>query len=335
MKIIVDAFGGDNAPVEILKGCESAVKEYNVNIILTGDEEKIKSAAQENGISLDGMEIVHAPSVMDMEAAPTTILKENSDTSMAVGLKALSEGKGDAFVSAGSTGALTVGATFIVKRIKGIKRPAIGTVFPTDKGVALLMDCGANAECRAEMLHQFAIMGDAYMSAVFGMNRPRVGLVNIGTEETKGDELRLQAYEIMKNEGEYNFIGNMEAREFFLGGCDIAVTDGFTGNVMLKISEGMAKFLLNNLKSALTCNLKTKIGALFVKKSVYGLKSKFDYKEYGGAMIFGVKKPVIKAHGSSDARAFKNAIRQAAECAKNDFVSRIQNELEKEKGSND
>lgn len=335
MRIIVDAFGGDNAPVEILKGCESAVKEYNVEIVLTGDEEKIKFAAKENGISLDGMEIIHTPSVMSMEAVPTTILKENSDTSMAVGLKALSEGRGDAFVSAGSTGALTVGATFIVKRIKGIKRPAIGTVLPTDKGVALLMDCGANAECRAEMLHQFAIMGDAYMSAVFGIEKPRVGLVNIGTEETKGDELRLQAYELMKSEGKYNFIGNMEARELFLGGCEVAVADGFTGNVMLKLSEGMAKFLLKNLKSALTSNLKTIIGSLFVKKSVYGLKSKFDYKEYGGAMIFGVKKPVIKAHGSSDARAFKNAIRQATECVKNDFVSRIQSELEKEKENND
>jgi len=335
MKIIVDAFGGDNAPVEILKGCESAVKEYKVEIVLTGDEDKIRSAAADNGICLDGMEIIHTPSVMSMDAVPTTILKENSDTSMAVGLKALADGKGDAFVSAGSTGALTVGATFIVKRIKGIKRPAIGTVLPTDTGVALLMDCGANAECRAEMLHQFAIMGDAYMSSVFSIDRPRVSLVNIGTEETKGDELRLQAYELMKKEGKYNFIGNMEARELFLGGCDIAVADGFTGNVMLKISEGMAKFLLKNLKSALKSNLKTIFGALFVKKSVYGLKAKFDYKEYGGAMIFGVKKPVIKAHGSSDARAFKNAIRQATECAKNDFVSRIQSELEKERESND
>lgn len=334
MKIIVDAFGGDNAPVEILKGCESAVREYSVEIILTGDEEKIKSAAQENGISLNGMEIISAPSVMSMEAAPTTILKENADTSMAVGLKALSEGKGDAFLSAGSTGALTVGATFIVKRIKGIKRPAIGTVLPTDKGVALLMDCGANAECRAEMLHQFAIMGDAYMSSVFGIDRPRVGLVNIGTEETKGDELRLEAFGLMKKEANYNFIGNIEGRDIFLGGCDVAVADGFAGNAMLKISEGMAKFLLKNLKSALTSNLKTKIGALFVKKSVYGLKSKFDYKEYGGAMIFGVRKPVIKAHGSSDARAIKNAIRQAIGCVNNDVVSRIQQELEKEREKN-
>ncbi|MBR5773253.1 MAG: phosphate acyltransferase, partial [Clostridia bacterium] len=186
-----------------------------------------------------------------------------------------------------------------------------------------------------EMLHQFAIMGDAYMSAVFGVERPRVGLVNIGTEETKGDALRLEAYELMKREGKYNFIGNMEARELFLGGWDVAVADGFSGNGMLKVSEGMAKFLLNNLRSALMSNLKTKIGALFVKKSVYGLKSKFDYKEYGGAMIFGVKAPVIKAHGSSDARAFKNSIRQATECVKNNVIGRIQMELDKEKQNND
>ena len=331
MKIIVDAFGGDNAPVEILKGCALAVSEYNASIILTGDEEKIRAAAQENKISLDGMEILHAPSVMEMEDDPTTILKAKSDTSMAVGLKALADGQGDAFVSAGSTGALTVGATFIVKRIKGVKRPAIGIAMPTDKGPAFLMDCGANSECRPEMLHQFAKIGDVYMSSFFGIERPRVALVNIGTEETKGDELRLKAYELMKNEGEYNFIGNMEAREFFLGGCDVAVTDGFTGNVMLKISEGMAKFILSNLKQALTCNLKTKIGALFVKSSVYGLKAKFDYKEYGGAMVVGVKKIVIKAHGSSDAKAIKNAIHQAIDCVNNDIAGRMQQAFEKEK----
>ncbi|MBR5272148.1 MAG: phosphate acyltransferase PlsX [Clostridia bacterium] len=330
MKIIVDAFGGDNAPVEILKGCALAVSEYKANIILTGDEKKLKTAAKENGISLDGMEILHAPDVMEMEDEPTTILKAKSNTSMAVGLKALADGLGDAFVSAGSTGALTVGATFIVKRIKGVKRPAIGMVMPTDNGPAFLMDCGANSECRPEMLHQFAKIGDVYMSAFFGIDRPRVALVNIGTEETKGDELRLEAYKLMKNDGDYNFIGNMEAREFFLGGCDVAVTDGFTGNVMLKLSEGMAKFILNNLKKALTSNLKTMFGALFVKKSVYGLKAKFDYKEYGGAMIVGVKKTVIKAHGSSDARAFKNSIRQAIECVNNDVANRMQKAFEKE-----
>ena len=332
MKIILDGMGGDLAPAEVLKGAYEAVKELGISVIMTGDEEKIKEAAQKENISLDSIEIVNAPLVIPMDADPSLILKSYKESSMATGLSLLAEGKGDAFVSAGSTGALLFGSTFIVKRIKGVKRPAIGTMIPTAKKKPyLLLDAGANHDCRSDMLKQFALMGKAYCEGVFKMENPSVALVNIGTEEHKGDDLRKEAYALLKNEKKLNFIGNVEARSLPLGECDIAVCDGFTGNVILKLSEGFGKFISTSLKDILFANPATKLSALVLKKRLNDFKSLMDYKEYGGAPLLGIRKPVIKAHGSSDAKAFKNAIRQAAFCVEGNLCSKLEELLAQEK----
>ena len=326
MKIIVDAFGGDNAPLEVLKGCELAKDEYGVEIVLCGDENKIRDCAREHGIILDDMTILHAPRVIPVEADPTSLLKEYADSSMAVGLKALKNGEGDAFVSAGSTGALVVGASLIVKRLKGVRRVGLATVIPNANNFYLLMDAGANAECRPEMLAQFGVMGSVYLERLKGVNQPRVGIVNIGTEETKGLELQLETHKLLKK-APVNFIGNVEARGVPLGECDVAVCDGFTGNVVLKLTEGLAKYFSNELKSMFKASLKTKIAALMMKEKISDFKKKLDYKEHGGAPLLGASLPVIKAHGSSDARAFKNAIRQAKEYVEKHVTEEMQSAL--------
>ena len=315
MRIIADAFGGDNAPLEIIKGCREAADEYGFSITLTGDRKKIESCAAQNGISLSGMDILHASDMMGMEDEPAEILKSKGESSMAVGLKALAAGEGDAFVSAGSTGALVVGATFIVKRSEGIKRPAIGSILPSAKGPVLLLDSGANADCHAENLVQFAHMGDAYMKKAMDVRNPAIGLANIGTEETKGDRLRLETFDLLKGES-FNFAGNIEARDIPYGVCDIVVADGFTGNIILKMYEGVAGMMLSELKSIYKKNFFSKLSYLMVSKGFSGMKNKLDYKNYGGAPILGVRGAVVKAHGSSDARTFKNAVRQAASAAK-------------------
>lgn len=321
-KIIVDAFGGDNAPLAALKGAELAVKELGVNIVLVGSEPEIHRVALQNDISLVGMEIIHAPAVFDMHAEPTSVLKENGDTSLAVGLKALAEGKGDAMVSAGSTGALAVGATFITKRIKGIKRPAIATVIPTPKSRFLLVDAGANAECRPEMLLSFGVMGAKYVELSMGVKNPRVGLLNNGTEDTKGDKLRVETYQLLKN-STLNFVGNIEAREVMSDKCDVLVTDGFSGNIVLKLSEGVALSFYGLIKQAFVRGTISKLAALMVKKNLRSMKKLMDYSEVGGAPLLGVKKAVIKAHGSSNERAFKNAIRQANAFASSGAITAI------------
>lgn len=326
MRIIVDGFGGDNAPAEVLKGCEMAVKEWGIEITLTGDENKLKKAAEELKISLEGMSIVDAPDVIPMEAEPTSILKQYKDCSMARGLQLLAEGKGEAFVSAGSTGALMVGGTLLVKRLKGVKRPAIGTVIPCRGGCYLLLDSGANHDCRPEMLRQFGMMGTVYMNRILGLANPRVGLVNIGTEETKGSELQVEAYKLMQ-QADYNFIGNVEAREVPLGGCDVAVCDGFTGNIMLKLTEGLASLFMGEIKQIFLSTLLTKLAAGIVKKDMRAFKKKFDSSEYGGALLLGVRSPVIKAHGSSNAKALYNAIRQAKSCCENNIIGEIESHL--------
>lgn len=333
MRIIVDAFGGDHAPLEILKGCEMAVNEYNVEITLTGDESEIKKVCKENNISMDKMEIVNAPSVIPVECEPTEILKSYSDCSMAVGMKLLADGCGDAFVTAGSTGAAVVGASLIVKRLKGIKRPAIAPIIPTTTGCYILVDAGANVECRPEILTQFAIMGSAYMNRVKGIDSPKVGLVNIGAEETKGGELQTGAYAMLKK-APVNFIGNVEPRYLPTGACDVAVTDGFTGNTILKLTEGLAKSLSGQIKGIFFKSLKNKIAGLMIKKDMDGFKKSMDYKEHGGAALLGAAHPVIKAHGSSDARAFKNAIRQAKEFVEKDVNAQILKALAEMKASN-
>ena len=323
MKIIVDAFGGDHAPVEILKGTAGAIVEYGVTALVCGDEERIRGVLSENGILSAGMEFLHAPDVMPVEAEPTEILKAYKSSSIAVGMKALSDGLGDAFVTAGSTGAAVVGASLIVKRIKGVKRPALGPILPNSAGNYMLIDIGANAECRPEMLLQFGIMGSAYMKHIMGVENPRVGLVNIGAEETKGLELQIQAYHLMKSNPAINFVGNVEGRDLPLGACDVAVTDGFTGNIILKHTEGMGKFLSGELRSMFFSSFSSKIGALLLKKSIGAFRKKMDYTEYGGTPLLGILKPVIKAHGSSNAKAFKNAIRQAKNICENDVGEEI------------
>lgn len=323
MKIIVDAFGGDNAPLEILKGCELAVKELDVQIILTGDEQKIKKCAAENAVSLDGMSVIHTPEVMTMEDSPNEIIKSKRNTSMGVGLDALAKGEGDAFVSAGSTGALAFGATFIVKRIKGIKRAAIGSIMPSYEKPFMLLDCGANVECRPEMLDQFALMGSIYMENVIGCKKPRVALANIGAEETKGGELQLAAYKLME-QADYNFTGNIEARDVPFGAADVVVADGFTGNMLLKMYEGAAAAIVKMLKSMFMENTKNKLAALAMKPSLKGFKKRMDYTEYGGAAFLGIAKPVIKAHGSSNANAIKNAVRQAKYCIETNVIGEIE-----------
>lgn len=326
MKIIIDAFGGDNAPLEILKGTETAVKEYGIDAVLVGDKGKISSCINENNIALKNAEIVDAKSIITMHDNPKSVLKEKSDSSMAVGFRLLNEGRGDAFVSAGNTGAITVGATFITKRIKRIKRPAIASVMPSEKKPFILLDCGANAECRAEFLYQFGLMGDLYMKKIMKVLNPRVALANNGEEETKGTPMIKEAFQLMKS-APYNFIGNIEGRQIPFGDADVVVADGFTGNMILKTYEGVAKVLMNGIKQAFMKNTISKLSYLGVKSGIDDMKKQFDYKEYGGAVMLGVKKPVIKAHGSSDARTFKNAIKQAVWFLENDLIKEIENHL--------
>ncbi len=321
MRVIVDAFGGDNAPLEVIKGCARAVSELGVNVVLTGSRNKIEKCAAENGISLSGIEIEHTDDVFDIHEEPKEIIKSGSNSSMALGLRLLSEGRGDAFVSAGSTGALVMGATFIVKRIKGIKRVAPSPVMPADKGSFVLVDAGANTECRPEMLVQFAVMGSAYMEKVMGVKDPRVGLLNIGSEETKGRELEIAAYKLLEESG-LNFVGNIEARDMPKGEVQVVVTDGFTGNIALKLYEGMGSFFSKKLKwifSGLG-----KIGAIVSLGKIKELRRQMDYKEVGGSALLGVKKPVIKAHGSSDATAFFNAVRQAKKIVDGNVIGEIE-----------
>lgn len=320
-KIIVDAFGGDNAPLEVIKGCEMAVAQLGAEIILTGSEPEIKKCAAENGISLSGMEIVHTDDVFDIHDEPKEIIKSGKNTSMALGMKLLADGKGDAFVSAGSTGALVMGATFIVKRIKGIKRVAPSPVLPADKGSFVLVDAGANTECRPEMLVQFAVMGCAYMEKVMGIKSPEVGLLNIGAEDSKGRELEIETYKLLQQSG-LNFTGNIEARDLPKGECRVVVTDGFTGNIVLKLYEGMGSFFSKKIKwlySGIGA-----VGAVLSMGRIKQFKKQMDYRETGGSALLGVRKPVIKAHGSSDAKAFFNAVRQAKLCVDGNMIGAIE-----------
>lgn len=331
MRIIVDAFGGDNAPLEILKGAAMAVSSYGCDILLVGDEQIIRQVAEENGISLDRMEIEHTVDVMPMDAHPKSLLRQYKDSSMAVALRLLSEGRGDAAVSAGSTGALLMGGTFIVKRVKGVSRPALAPIMPSDAEPFMLIDCGANADCRPEMLVQFAHMGSIYMSHMYPREGgPRVGLLNVGTEDTKGGELQLATFSLLK-ESDLNFIGNVEARDVPAGVADVVVADGFAGNVLLKTMEGTVDMLLKNMKQSFMSSLRTKIGAALVLPGLRGLKKKLSTSEYGGAVLLGINKPVIKAHGNSKADGFCSAIRVASEFAASGAIAQIEELMSKKK----
>lgn len=328
MRIIVDAFGGDNAPLEIIKGSASAINEYNIDITLVGDESKIKETCKEAGIDAAKFNIVHADSVITMNEPGSDIMKSRSDSSMAVGLKLLADGSGDGFVTAGNSGAVCVGATLIVKRIKGVSRPGFAPILPGMNGHFMLLDSGANLQCRPEMLRQFGLMGSIYMNKVMGVDNPRVGLANVGVEEHKGTEIQQEAYKLL-SEAPVNFVGNIEGRDIPDNACDVLVCDGFTGNLVLKTYEGVAMSFLKKIKGIFFKNLKNKIATALMKKDVMAMKAQFNYNDYGGAPILGVRKPVFKAHGNADAETFKNAIRLTLNYIKRDVVGEISDSLAK------
>lgn len=325
MNIIVDAFGGDNAPVEIVKGCIEAKEEFGIDITLVGTRQ-LDSICKENNLSIDDFSVEYAESVISQNEAGTDILKKKKDSTMAVGLKLLADGKGDAFISAGNSGALCAGATFIVKRIKGIKRPAFAPLLPKSNGFFMLLDAGANVECKPQYLLQFAQMGSIYMEKVMGIKNPTIGLANVGTEEHKGTSLQLDAYKLLQDSNLY-FSGNIESRDIVLQGTDVVVCDGFTGNMILKTYEGVAKALLSEIKSIFNKNVKNKMVAGILLKDLKEFKKKFDYNEFGGAPIIGCTKPVFKAHGSSTAKTFKNALRLTKEYVNQNVVEEIQNTI--------
>ena len=326
MKIAIDTYGGDNAPLEIIRGCKLAHEQLGAQLVVVGKKDEIVKIMQSEGIDSDTFEIVDAPDVLTMEDDPTSVLKNKSNSSMAVAFKLVKDGICDAFVSAGNSGAVLVGATMIVKRIKGVKRAALASVFPSKTGPLILTDIGANTVCKPEYLIQFGLMGSIYMKYIHKIDNPKIGLLNNGTESHKGQPLQQETYKLFR-ESDYNFIGNVEGREIASGGCDVIVTDGFTGNIALKTYEGIGKMMADGIKGIFKSGLFTKIGALFVLKQLNAFKKKFDYKEYGGAPLLGISKPVIKAHGSSDAKAFKNAIRQAIAFHDSQMISIIEKEL--------
>ena len=335
MKIILDAMGGDNAPEAPVLGALQAAKDFGAQIILVGRGEEILGVMKKNGIDTlpDGVEIANADDVVDMHDDPAAVVHKRKNSSMVVGLKALADGQGDAFVSAGSTGALLTGATLLVKRVKGIRRAAMGPALPNKAGGrTVLLDCGANAECTPEFLLQFGLIGSLHAKKSLGIENPRVGLLNIGTEDSKGTPLQKEAYVLLQDaadKGLINFIGNIEGRDVLLGGVDVVVCDGFSGNVLLKSIEGTAYFMGSLMKHKIfRRNIFSMIGYLFCKKGVKEVSAMMDYREIGGTQFLGIKKPVIKAHGSSDVRAFRNAVRQAMEAAKNNIAAELEDGLQ-------
>ena len=334
MKIILDAMGGDNAPMAPVMGAVQAAKSYDAQIVLVGREEEILNVLQQQGIENlpAGIEFVHTDGVVDAHEDPTLAVRKQKDSSMMVGLKMLADGQGDAFISAGSTGALLTGATLIVKRIRGIRRAAMGPVMPNKAGgKTVILDCGANAECTAEFLLQFGVVGSLYAKKYLGVENPKVGLLNIGTEESKGTDLQKQAFALLQQASEkgiINFVGNTEARDVPLGAVDVVVCDGFSGNVLLKSIEGTAMFMGSLMKHKIfKRSFLSKIGYLFCKPGVDEVMSMLDYRTIGGTQFLGICKPVIKAHGSSDDLAFCNAVRQALDAAKADFSAELEQSL--------
>lgn len=322
IKVAMDAFGGDNAPDEVIKGAAKAVKAYGVEVILCGEESKVRERMKALGVSEEGITVKDADGVIRIEDNPTDIRKSKLNSSMGVAFQLVKNGEADAFISGGSTAALVVGGTTLIGRIKGIKRPSLAPIIPSVNQSYILLDGGANVDCRPEMLRQFAVMGSVYMDKIMNVQSPRVGLLNVGTEEEKGRELELESHNLL-SEAPVNFIGNIEGREAALGGCDVLVTDGFTGNIYLKTVEGMGKFMKLSLKQLFFKNIGTKIGAAFTMKGIKQLSKKMDYRETGGSPLLGTAKPVIKAHGSSDATAFMNAVRQAKEFIENNVIEEI------------
>ena len=335
MKIILDAMGGDHAPQAPVLGAIQAAKDFGAQITLVGKGDEILQVLRENGIDNlpVGLEIANADEVVDMHDDPANVIRKKKNSSMVIGLRMLSEGHGNAFVSAGSTGALLSGATLIVKRVKGIRRAAMGPVMPNKSGgKTVILDCGANAECTPEFLLQFGLVGSLYAQKYLGVAQPKVGLLNIGTEDTKGTPLQKEAYGLLSaahEKGLLNFVGNVEARDVPLGAVDVVVCDGFAGNVLLKSIEGTAMFMGSLMKHRIfKRNVLSAIGYLFCKKGVDEVMKMLDYREIGGTQFLGIKKPVIKAHGSSDALAFRNAVKQAMDAANGDISQELEQSLQ-------
>lgn len=322
MRIGMDAMGGDHAPMETVKGAIMALDAIEGKIVLFGYEDQIKEELKKYQYDSSRIEIVPTSQVVENEDKPVIAIKRKKDASMVVGFEQVRKGEIDAFISAGNTGALLAGGLLRVGRIRGVDRPALTTVFPTFKGMFILADVGANAECKARNLLEFGIMGSIYAKDVLSIDNPKVGLVNIGTEEGKGTPMISEAYQLLK-ESDLNFIGNVEARDIPEKQADVLVCDGFTGNVILKLTEGVAKSFMGEIKGIFMSNLLSKLSALVMKKNLKSLKTKMDYTEYGGAPLLGVKAPIVKAHGSSNGKAFMNAIKYAEKYVSNNIIEKI------------
>ncbi|OMP68567.1 phosphate acyltransferase PlsX [Domibacillus epiphyticus] len=330
MKLAIDAMGGDNAPEQIILGVNRALKE-NPELVLTvfGDEAKIRTYLDQNSRA----EVVHSPDVILGTDEPVRAVRRKKESSLVMMAEAVAKNEAAACVSAGNTGALMAAGLFIVGRIDGVERPALAPTLPTIDGRGFVMlDLGANSDARPEHLLQYAVMGSVYAEKVRGIDNPRVGLLNIGTEEKKGNELTKAAFSLLNGANDLHFIGNVESRDLLNGVADVVVTDGFTGNMVLKTLEGTALSIFSMLKQSLASSLKTKIGAVLLKEELYALKNKMDYAEYGGAGLFGLKAPVIKAHGSSDANAFFHAIEQAYKMAQANVPSIIESQISSGEG---
>ena len=327
MKIAVDGMGGDNAPFSTVKGAVDAIRELPVDIILTGDREMLERELQKYEYDKSRIQVVHTSQKIENEDKPVKAIRVKKDSSMVVAMQLVKDKKADAVVSAGNTGALLAGGLFVIGRIRGIDRPALCVCLPTKKGFSIMLDAGANADCKPLNIRQFALMGSIYSNKVMNVEKPVVKIVNVGSEEGKGNELTKQSSELLKSEKGIIFGGNIEARDIPSGQADVIVCDGFTGNVVLKLIEGVAEFLMSNLKGVFMSSLKSKIAALLVKKDLSDMKKRLDYSEYGGAPLIGVDGALIKAHGSSDSNAFKNAIRQAAGYAKANVVGDISDRM--------
>lgn len=322
-KIAVDVMSGDYAPDELIKGCAKASKDTSCIIVLVGKEQAIKNALGNCTYDESKIEIVNADDIITMEDSPVTAIRTKKDSSMVIGLKLLKEKKVDGFVCAGNTGALLAGATLIVGRIKGVERPALAPLIPTKRGNTLLIDCGANMDAKPSYLDQFARMGTVYMEECLGVKNPKVGLINVGTEEEKGNTLTKEAFGLLKADEKINFIGNIEAREIPSGRADILVCDAFVGNVILKFMEGFGLWVFSMLKTEFTRNLKSKLAALMLKKNIYNLKNKFSYSDKGGAPLLGVNGLVVKTHGNSKEREIYSTIMQAEEFINNKLIEKI------------
>lgn len=327
MRIILDGMGGDNAPAAVVEGAVLASKEMEHEIHIIGQEELIREELKKYKYDQKKISVIDAREVISNDEAPVRAVRSKKDSSIVRGLNMVKNGEGDIFISAGSTGALLAGGLFILGRIQGIDRPALACIYPIVGGIpSLLVDAGANSECKPNNLLEFGIMGNIYMEKVLGRPNPRVGLVNIGAEAAKGSTLTKATYELLEHSG-MNFVGNVEARDVPKSACDVIVTDGFTGNVILKLTEGLAWNILKNIKKKFTDGVKAKLGAALLLDKMGELKKEFDYSEYGGAPILGVKGPIVKMHGSSNANAVKNTILKGVPYVTENVVGIIQNSV--------